>query len=364
MKKVLILMSERTGTGHKASANAIEAKLKELGYETKQLNCFKTMGDIGVKMENCYIPLVTQYPLIWKISHSFSQNFTNSTHEFVYNHCKKEMLKQIKEFKPNLIISDHCMFTKAISKLLRKNHLNIPFMVAVIDLVNPPNVWRDKQANISFLPTPEVYEQYIRLGFRPEQLVVSGFPIREDIKVLSMPKKQTDKTNILLVTPSINLKKNLKIAKQVNKVYNANITFVCGRDAKLYYALTKEQSKGHLQNIKVLGFVNNMNELLDSAHILLTKAGPNMLLEGTRSGTAVIVTDHIPGQEAQNFRYITDNGYGIKCEKTNKLYALITNMIETRTLQTYLNNVVATKHNNGAQIIAQNIDNFLKSVNF
>ena len=274
------------------------------------------------------------------------------------------MLKQIKEFKPNLIISDHCMFTKAISKLLRKNHLNIPFMVAVIDLVNPPNVWRDKQASISFLPTPEVYDQYIRLGFRPEQLVVSGFPIREDIKVLSMPKKQTDKTNILLVTPSINLKKNLKIAKQVNKVDNANITFVCGRDAKLYYALTKEQSKGHLKNIKVLGFVNNMNELLDSAHILLTKAGPNMLLEGTRSGTAVIVTDHIPGQEAQNFRYITDNGYGIKCEKTNKLYALITNMIETRTLQIYLNNVVATKYNNGAQIIAQNIDNFLKSANF
>ena len=29
MKKILILMSERTGTGHKSSANAIDLKLKE-----------------------------------------------------------------------------------------------------------------------------------------------------------------------------------------------------------------------------------------------------------------------------------------------------------------------------------------------
>ena len=98
-----------------------------------------------------------------------------------------------------------------------------------------------------------------------------------------------------------------------------------------------------------------------NAHILLTKAGPNMLLEGTRSGTAVVVTGHIPGQEAQNYKYITENGYGIKCENPNKIFALVENMIKSKELQTYLNNVVTTKYNNGAEMIAKEIDRFLQS---
>lgn len=361
MKKILILMSERTGTGHKSSANAIDLKLKEMGYQTKQLNCFKTMGKMGEKMENCYIPLTTHHPFIWKISQSFSQHFTNTMHQFIYNHCKKEMLRQIKEYQPDLIITDHCMFTKAISKLLKKNNLNIPFMIAVIDLVNPPHVWRDKRADMSFLPTEKVYDQYIKLGFKPEQLLVTGFPIREDIHVLKTPKQQNDTVNILMVNPSINLKKNLKFVKEFDKLENVKITFVCGRDTTLLNALTKEQAKGNLSNVEVLGFVTNMNELLSNAHILLTKAGPNMLLEGTRSGTAVVVTGHIPGQEAQNYKYITENGYGIKCENPNKIFALVDNMIKSKELQTYLNNVVTTKYNNGAEMIAKEIDRFLQS---
>lgn len=361
MKKVLILMAERTGTGHKSGANAIENKLREMGYETKQLDCFKTMGKMGEKMENCYVPLTTNHPAIWKISHSFTQHFPNTMHQFIYNHCKKEMLKQILDYKPDLIISDHCMFTKAVSKLLKKNKLNIPFMIAVIDLINPPKVWRDKRAVISFVPTEQVYEQYLKLGFKKEQLVISGFPIREDIHILTTPKHVEDKVNILMVNPSINLKKNLKFAKEASRLSNVNIKFVCGRDEKLYTTLKTEQGKGNLKNVEVLGFVTNMNELLTSAHILLTKAGPNMLLEGTRSGTAVVVTGHIPGQEAQNYKYITENDYGIKCENPNKLYAELKNMIESENLQNYLNNAVTTKYNNGSEVIAKVIHNFLKN---
>lgn len=360
MKKVLILMSERTGTGHKASANAIEKSILALdrNIQVKQLNCFKTMGKMGEKMEACYIPLTTNHPFIWKISHSFSQGFTNTLHSFMYNACKKQMLKEILDYQPDLIISDHCMFTKAISHLLKKNKLDIPFMVAVIDLVCPPRVWRDKRADVSFLPTEKVYEQYIKLGFKPEQLVVSGFPIREDIHILATPKQSIDTPNILMVNPSINLRKNLKFASEVSKL-NANIKFVCGRDEKLFNALSKEKQKGNLKNIEVLGFVTNMNELLSQAHILLTKAGPNMILEGTRSGTAVVVTGHIPGQEARNYQYITENNYGIKCENPNKIYQALNQMITSNQLQTYLNNVVTTKYNNGAEIIAKNIAKYL-----
>ena len=46
-----------------------------------------------------------------------------------YEKRKKEQIKFINEFKPDVIISVHCMFTKAVSRLLKKNHLEIPVLL-------------------------------------------------------------------------------------------------------------------------------------------------------------------------------------------------------------------------------------------
>ncbi len=357
MNRILILMSERTGNGHKSGANAIEKKLKTLGdFEVKQLDCFKTMGKIGEKMENCYIPLTTRHPFIWKISHGFSQHFAGSVHWFVYNKCKKRMLKEILDYKPDLIISNQCMFTKAISKLLKKNNLSIPFMIAVIDLVKPPHVWRDKNAEILFLPTEEVQQEYLKLGFRKEQLIVTGFPISEDITKRKEPKRVEKTTNLLMVNPSINLRKNVKFLSEAARLDDVNIDFVCGQDERLLKKLTKLKQQGKLPgNVKIYGYIQNMDEMLASAHLLLTKAGPNMLLEGTRSGTPVVVTDHIPGQEAHNYEYITENGYGEKCENPKKIHALLKEMLEPSNLQRYFDNLTTSKYNDGAEPIAKSI---------
>ena len=356
MSKVLILMAERTGTGHKSAANAIERNLVERGCTVKQLNCFPLMGKIGVKMENCYIPLTTKYPLVWKMAHGAQQMFPGFVHNMVYSRLKKTLLKEIQEFQPDVIVSVHCMITKAVSKLLRKNNLKIPFFINVIDLVNPPKVWRDKRADMSFLPTEVVRQQYLRLGFKPEQLLVSGFPIREDIVIPNEPKKVTEKVRILMVNPSINLKKNLGFVRELVHIDNVEIKFVCGRDEHLFQALMEEKKRNPLlSKVEIFGFVKNMPELLNWAQILLTKAGPNMLLEGTRSGTAVVVTGHIPGQEAHNYEYITRNKCGARCENPKKIRTLVQSWIDNGLLQEYLANTLQAGGNNGTQIIADYI---------
>ena len=354
MKKVMILMAERTGTGHKSAANALERRLKELDCTVKQVNCFPLMGKIGINMENCYIPLTTKNPLAWKIAHGFTQIFPDMMHSWIYHRVKKGLLAEIKAFAPDIIISVHSMFTKAVSRLLRKNKLNIPFVIGVIDLVNPPKVWRDCRAQMSFVPTEVVRQQYLRAGFKPEQLQVSGFPIREDIVPPTTPKTIGDKVHILMVNPSINLKKNLAYVRELAQIERAEITFVCGRDERLLQALAKEKAQNsQLKNVKVLGFVSNMPELLNWAHILLSKAGPNMLLEGTRSGTAVIVTGHIPGQEAKNYQYITTNRCGARCENPCKIRALVQSWLDEGVLSEYLNNALHAGANDGAKMIAE-----------
>lgn len=356
MKRVMILTAEKTGTGHKSVANAIEKRLDKSKYEIKQIDCFKMMGKIGALLENSYIPITTRCPLLFYIPFLFTQIFPNIMHYSIYLKAKRKLKKEINDFKPDLIISVHSMFTKAISYFLKKKKLNIPFYINVIDLVKPPKVWFDKNADAIFVPTNEVKENYISNGIDENKLFVSGFPIRDDIERRTTPKIIEDKVNILLVNPSVNLKKNIIYVEEVSKLDNASVTVVCGRDERLYKTLIKKQENGNIsKNVKIYSFVTNMNELLENAHIILAKAGPNMILEAAKSATAIVITGHIQGQENNNYEYVVKNNFGFKCENPKKIYNKLNEFITSLELNKCLKNVLNSDCNNGAEFIANHI---------
>ena len=213
MKKVLILTSEKTGTGHKSGANALENELRRSNCDVKQIDCFTTMKKTGKLLEESYIPITRNLPFIFYIAYLFSQICPDIISNLMYLKSRKKLTKELKEYKPDIIISNHPMFTKAISKLLKKEHLNIPFFINVIDLVNPPKIWLDKNADLFFVPTDKIKQTYIEKGLDSNKIIVSGFPIRTDIVKRTEPKKIEKEVNILLVNPSVSREKNIKYVK-------------------------------------------------------------------------------------------------------------------------------------------------------
>ena len=350
---MLILTSIKTGSGHKSSANAIEKKLRDQGYDCKQLDVFPLMGFMGNLMENSYITLTTRAPLLYYVCEKFSQLFPDIVHFAMYNRVKEAMLREIKDYDPDLIISVQCMFTKAISKLLRNSGIHIPFYIGVIDLVEPPKVWIDPQADMSFVPTDTVRNDYIAHGFPEDRVLTSGFPVRDDIVVLDKAKTINNRVHILMVNTSTNLDKNITFLKEVSRLEKVSIKFICGLDERLHRTLTSMKEEGKLsQDIDIYSFVDNMNEFLEHAHIILTKAGPNVITEAVRSDTAVVITGHIKGQENHNYQFITDNGYGFKCEDPDQIYEKLNEFIKTDGLKKCLDTIVRHDISNGAEYIA------------
>ena len=353
MKKILILTSIKTGSGHKSSSNAIEKKLKDAGYDTRQLDVFPLMGNRGDFIENIYIPITTRAPYVYYFAERFSEHFPDSVHLTMYAQVKNGLLKEIKDYQPDLIISVQCMFTKAVSRLIKEYKLNIPFYIGVIDLIQPPAVWMDRNADITFVPTDVIRDDYIMKGFDPRRVLTSGFPVRDDIVVLNKPKTVDSHVNILMVNTSTDLKKNIKFVKEVSRLDNVSIKFICGLDKRLYQTLMDMQKKGELpKSVQVYEFVMNMNDFLAQSHIILTKAGPNVITEAVRSGTAVVITGHIKGQENYNYQFVTSNGYGLKCEDPDNIYAVLFDFIYAQKLKVCLDRIVRHKISNGAEYIA------------
>ena len=354
MKKVLILTSERTGSGHKSSSNAIEKKLREAGYDCLQVDVFPLMGRFGSRLENSYIPVTTRAPFLFLFGERLSQCFPGIVHSVIYRKVRKGLLGVIGEYRPDLILSVHCMFTKAVSRLIRKERLAVPFYVGVIDLVDPPRVWEDKRADMSFVPTEAVRDRYLKKGFRSERVLVSGFPVRDDICPPTVPKRIGEPLQILMLNPSTDLKKNIRLIRETARLENVRIRVACGLDERLYKKLLKMQEEGELPDgVSVYGFVRNMHEHLAQCQILMTKAGPNAMIEGVRSGCAVVVTGHINGHENRNYRFILDNGYGIRCEDPGRIYSSLYELIHSGELERCLENTVSHGIGNGAEVIAE-----------
>jgi len=63
-----------------------------------------------------------------------------------------------------------------------------------------------------------------------------------------------------------------------------------------------------------LGFVSNMAEYMVAADILVSKAGPGTIAEAAAVGLPIMVTSHLPGQEAGNVDIVLNGEFGDFCQ--------------------------------------------------
>jgi processive 1,2-diacylglycerol beta-glucosyltransferase len=64
--------------------------------------------------------------------------------------------------------------------------------------------------------------------------------------------------------------------------------------------------------VKVLGFTDQMDELMAAADIVISKPGGLTTSETLARGCAMVIVNPIPGQESRNSDYLLENGAAIK----------------------------------------------------
>jgi processive 1,2-diacylglycerol beta-glucosyltransferase len=79
--------------------------------------------------------------------------------------------------------------------------------------------------------------------------------------------------------------------------------------------------------VKVLGFTDQMDELMCAADVVVSKPGGLTTSETLARGAAMVIVNPIPGQESRNSDYLLENGAAIKINNlptlSHKLEALL-----------------------------------------
>ncbi len=329
-KRILFLISD-TGGGHRSAANAITAALDQTrsGPYGEPLEFEHRVEDVA---SHCTFPLSLLGP-----AYSAALRFapplygalylaTNGRARFraVITLCEPLYRRRLRDlfiaYKPDVIVSVHPLLNHAALRARADaGMLDVPVVTVITDLGKVHEGWLVPDVDAVVVPAREVYARALDRGFPPDRIYHLGHPVHPKFEDVSETKQQirvqlglpADQTIALLMAGGEGggklLPTTLALAKSKLPLH---LVVVTGRNASLRSKL-EELAPSLATPMTVLGYCDNVPELMRSADLLVTKAGPGTIAEASLAEVPVVVYDFIPGQERGNLDYVRTNGIGV-----------------------------------------------------
>ena len=323
-KRALFLISD-TGGGHRSAANAITAALEEI---TEPFAFEHRIDDVAA---HCSFPL-TQLGLGYSMALRYAPPVygalyyaTNGRRRYkaLVRFCEplyRERLRDLfNAYRPDVIVSVHPLLNHAALRARADaKMLHVPIVTVITDLGKVHESWLTPEADAVVVPAREVYERALSRGVPPSRLRLLGHPIHpqfDDVRgskpelrrALGLPQ---DAFITMLMAGGEGggklLPTTLALAKSQLPIH---FVVVCGRNDALRTKL-EDLSRTLAVPMTVLGFTDKIPELMRSADLLVTKAGPGTLAEANAAQIPVVVYDYVPGQERGNVDFVRNNGIG------------------------------------------------------
>ncbi len=378
IKRVLLLISD-TGGGHRSAANAIVAGLAETetGPDGEALTFETRIEDVA---HHCGFPL-SQLGPAYSTALRFAPfvygalyHLTNGRKRFsgVIRLCeplyREGLRKLMVSYKPDVIVSVHPLLNHAALRAREDAGLtDVPVMTVVTDLGRVHEGWLVPEVDAVVVPAREVYQRAIQRGVPAAHIHQLGHPVHPKFEDCADNKAQcraalglpADKTIALLMAGGEGggklLPTTLAMAKSNLPLH---LVVVTGRNAALR---TKLQELAPTLNtpMTVLGYCDNIPELMRSADLLVTKAGPGAIAEASLAEVPVVVYDFIPGQEYGNLKYVEKNGIGVVALTTSDVVRSVRRIVgNVERLQTMRDCQAIVAPRGSARRIGELIANF------
>jgi len=313
--KTILILTAQFGAGHISAANAIKDCILS---EHEDWNIIiKNFIDASIPRMNK--PMVKWYesntkyiPGLYNYYYYLKKSF-DPTRDLAHKLYTPKLIDYILGVKPDLIISTFPLAAACIYNFkLKYPNLKIPSLTVITDVVDSME-WIYPDTDMYFVPSSEIKNRFVLKGIPLDTIKVTGVPVS---KKFSCDKKEciSKKYRLLLLGGGRGLFDfNEDFLYWLDNFIEdckdkLEITIVTGKNIKLYNNLTLKKP---VKNINVLGYVNDMYNLVKNHDLMITKPGGATLFEAIHSLTPVIVKLPKIGQEIENSKFIIDKGIGI-----------------------------------------------------
>jgi processive 1,2-diacylglycerol beta-glucosyltransferase len=309
----IIIFYASYGDGHLQVSKALLSYFQEYGInDVKMIDLLAEAHPVlDAVFRFVYSKSTTYCPMLYGWSYYLTYNMNNDQKlaKWLNAFCLHRLEEILEIEKPDAIIHTFPMLT--MSELRKQIKVNIPTFTVLTDYVLHSR-WIHPGTDKYFVATEDLKKNMIKKGVSEEQIKVSGIPIRKIFQetynsqsILQRFGLKSGKKNILLMVGAYGAFSNLKkMVSLLSSLNNVHIIIVCGRNKALKAKL--EVSLKDESEVSILGFVEQMQELMAVSSCIITKAGGITLSEAISLQLPIIVFRPVPGQEKENASYLAN----------------------------------------------------------
>lgn len=324
--KVLIL-SMTAGQGHNSTSKALRAALLKKGHECDILDTYKFLNKaVGLGFDKGYTAMGRFVPKLNERIYKGAEKANGRADMKLYfpwafaNLSKSKLEKYIGEAKPDVIVCSIVMTAMLITALKEAGMYDdrIKSIGIVTDYALHP-FWEYTAMDYFVAANELMIPEFTQRGIPENKILATGIPVDPKF-ARALPRNEAreklgldpSQFTALLTSGGMGFTGMTPVMQDIDAAGDVQLIAVCGSNKRLKAKLSAMEFKS---NVRVLGFVDNMEEYIDAADIVITKPGGLSTSETIAKGKPLLLMKPMPGVENMNLAFLLNNSLAVHCSE-------------------------------------------------
>ncbi len=342
--KILIISSD-TGGGHRSAAKTIADGLEKFWKgESAAVRTIKAVEDshhITDKLVRLYNWVLLNKQHWMKYLYWAINKIRPETREFFMKRCIGFCRDSFEKWCPHIVVSVHPLTQHIFARILKE--LNLIDQVPLVTVVTDPcygfwKGWACDDVSLYLVANDEAERQLIDYGISPEKIKISGMPVNPKFHEVDEQDAKNarriygldpDKFTVFVNAGWIGGGNIPKIFKEfVRGELDIQAIFLAGKNEELRLEAERIAKTAKFP-VKVIGYSEEIEKVMQSANIMISKLGGLTTFEALACRLPIIAdatTAPMP-QEAGTSRLIETRGAGILLKRSIDIVPTIQNLI-------------------------------------
>jgi processive 1,2-diacylglycerol beta-glucosyltransferase len=326
------------GAGHIRAAEVIERVLME-SEEPVQARMLDALDLAQVWFTKLYVQpywwMLRHAPMLWRRLFERRQRKRHSATAptWVFRHGCAGVLRQVKAFGPHLVIATEIGAAEMAALGKRDGCFSAPILAVQTDFQSEPP-WVQREIDFYCVGSEQAKSELIGWGVSPNRVLACGIPIdpafafsydrAELLKALGLGERHP----VVLVmgggmgpAPLDEIIRTLELCGTALQVLA-----VTGHDHAMKARVENLRGKLAL-DLRVLGWTDNVPELMAVADVLITKPGGLTTSEALAMNLPMVLTHPIPGPEERHLRYLERHGVAFGARQLEDIPRLVARIL-------------------------------------
>jgi UDP-N-acetylglucosamine:LPS N-acetylglucosamine transferase len=337
----ILIISSDTGGGHRSAAKTLADGLDKFWHgESLAVRTMKAIEEshhVTEKLVRVYNRLLRNKQGWMKYLYWAVNRFRPEQHEFFMKRCIAPIKASFEKWCPHVVVSVHPLTQHIFGRILRE--LNLADQIPLVTVVTDPcygfwKGWACDDVSLYLVANDEAKQQLMDYGVSELRIKVSGMPVdpkfcEVDEKVAQEARSayglDPDKFTVFVNAGWIGGGNIPAIFKElVRGELDVQAIFLAGKNENLKRE-AEEIAKSAKFPVKVIGYSDEIEKLMQSANVMVSKLGGLTTFEALACRLPIIADGTTPPmpQEAGTVRLLSQKGAGILLEKPKDIVSLV-----------------------------------------